>query len=209
MTTRTPLPYHSRAVAAGRADDQRPVSRRRFATFLPALLVAGFVAGVSPAALGVPPGPPSEDHVWGGCLLTTGATGAVEALGKSLKGPGGKGVPSPQIDFVLVYTLRNDNDGQRFGDGTTGPILCTNPDTVSIETTLENTAIPASGNVDIKALEQALIMQYQQAGGIRNKRICHTVADNTDCFLIKPVPTPVSDKRKNGRRPRVGEDSDE
>lgn len=207
MITRIPLSYHSTAVAAGRADDHRPALRyRRFGTFLPALLVAGLAIGVSPAILSAPPRPPSEDHVWGGCVLTTDA---VKALGKSLKGPEGKGVPSPQVDVVLVYTLQNDNDGQHFGDGTTGPILCTNPDTVSsIETTLENTRIPASGKVDIKALEQALIMQYQQAG-IRNKRICHTVADNTDCFLIKPVPTPVPDERKNGRRPRVGEDSDE
>lgn len=183
-----PLSSHSTAVAAGRADDHRPGLRyRRFGTFLSALLVAGFVAGVFPAALAVPPGPPSEDHVWGGCVLTTGAVGA---LRRSLIGPDGEGVRSPQVDFVLVYTLQNDNDGQHFGDGTTGPILCTNPDTVSIETTLENTRIPDSGKVDIKALEQALIMQYQQAG-IRNKRICHTVADNTDCFLIKPVPSPV------------------
>lgn len=182
MITSIPFSYHSTAVAAGRADDHGPVSRRRFATFLSALLIAGF-AGVSPAALAAPPGPPSEDHVWGGCVLTPNA---VSGLGESLK----SGVPTDhEIDFVLVYSLQNDNDGQHFGKGTTGPILCSNPKTVAIETTEENTPIPdGPGKVDIKALEQALIMQYQQQDGSRNKRICHTVAGNTDCFLITPAP---------------------
>ncbi|MGH8628927.1 MAG: hypothetical protein ACREYC_27965, partial [Gammaproteobacteria bacterium] len=70
MITRISLPDQSPAVAAGRADDHRPVSRRRFATFLRTLLVAGLTTGASAGALADPPPPPSEDHVWGGCVLT-------------------------------------------------------------------------------------------------------------------------------------------
>lgn len=184
MITRIPLSYQSTAAAGGGADERRPGSHcRRSGTFLTALLVV-LATGVSPDALADPPPAPSEDHVWGGCELTTGVGGAVKELGASLTA-GGLSAPH-EIDFVLVYSRANDNDGQHFGDGTTGPILCINPDSVDIETTEENTPIPDGGTVDIKALEQALIMQYQQAG-IRNKRICHTVADNTDCFLITPA----------------------
>ncbi|MGH8580732.1 MAG: hypothetical protein ACREVK_11645 [Gammaproteobacteria bacterium] len=190
MITRIPLSYPSPAVAAGGADDHRPVSCRRFATFLPPLLVAGFVAGISPAALADPPPAPSENHVWAGCALTTGTNGAVAKLQASLdpSGPSGLNAPPYEIDFVLVYSRANDNDGQQFGAGTTGPILCINPNTVAIETTGENTPIPGgTDTVDITALESALILQYEKAG-IREKRICHTAADNTDCFLIKPAP---------------------
>lgn len=193
MSTRIPLPYQSPAVAAGRADDHRPALRhRRFGTFLPALLVAGLAIGFSADALADPPPPPSENHVWGGCELTTGAvTGLEESLSKEVEEME-TGVPAPhEIDFVLVYSRQNDNDGQHFGEGTTGPILCTNPNKVDIETTEENTPIPGgTDTVDITALEQALILQYEKTVGettVREKRVCHTVANHTDCFLITPV----------------------
>ena len=43
------------------------------------------------------------------------------------------GIPSGQVSFVVVYSLVNDNVGQRLsGSNFTGPIICTNPDEVGI-----------------------------------------------------------------------------
>lgn len=192
MITRIAPSYQSTAVAAGRADDRRPVSRRRSATFLPALLVAGLAIGVSPGALAqaVP------DHVFDGCVLNSNSgEGEIDTIaGLEADLEVGSGIGDAQVDFVLVYSLANDNDGQDLGEaGFTGPILCTRPAVVGVAgvnstATDENTPIGTEADpVDITALEQALILQYDK-DGTREKRICHTVAGNTDCFLITTAP---------------------
>ncbi|MGH8659064.1 MAG: hypothetical protein ACREV4_11485 [Gammaproteobacteria bacterium] len=196
---RNPMSDNSAARARGYVDGYPLLRRcRRSATFVSSLLVGGWILGVSPGALAQLPGPPAANKVWGGCELTNGA---VIELQNSLTAEGGlPGEPLPQVDFVIVYSLQNNNDGQAIGEaGFTGPILCTDPGMVSIDTTTADTPIPsateqaAGVTVDIEGIEEALLLQYQkmQSGallGDREKRVCHTVAGNTDCFLIKPAP---------------------
>jgi hypothetical protein len=105
-----------------------------------------------------------------------------------------------QASYILIYVRQNPNDGQRL-DGTpptfTGPVLCINSDTESIDQTTETTAIPNSTNhpgvtsVDILGTEEALHLRYELnpppgPGGDIEKRVCHTAATNTDCFFIQP-----------------------
>lgn len=138
---------------------------------------------IRPASPSPPIPAPSPDHVWGGCQLSEAA---VTALNGSLA----PAIGSPQIDFVMVYSLQNDNDGQSLVGGHTGPVLCINPDNVAVEPTNENTSIgSAMALIDITALEQASILQYEKVDGLREKRVCHNVAGNTDCFLITSAPS--------------------
>lgn len=180
--------------------DGYPLPRRcrRSATFVSSLLVAGWILGVSVGALAQQPPAPAANHVWGSCVLTPAAVTELQDSLTAAGGlPSGEGDPLPQVDFVIVYSLQNNNDGQALGTGLTGPIVCTNSVTVTIETTTEDTPIPsltdqADGiTVDIEGIEEALLLQYQKMQnnaplGGREKRVCHTVAGNTDCFLIKP-----------------------
>jgi len=179
--------------------DGYPLPRRcrRSATFISSLLVGGWILGVSFGALAQAPGPPEANHVWGGCVLTSDA---VTELRDSLTTPDVEGGlpedPLPQVDFVIVYSLKNNNDGQALGEAFTGPILCRNSGTVTIDTTTEDTPIPPVEDqendvtVDIEGTEEALFLQYHRSDAIdaaeREKRVCHTVAGHTDCFLIKP-----------------------
>lgn len=189
MMKNSPFPYDSAAHTSFGADDHRAVPCCRIATFLPALLAAGLAAGVVPGALAAPP----ANKVWGDCQLTQEA---IDGIVASLESTGGVPSGNGKVDFVVVYTLQNPNDGQKLGveggPSFTGPVLCANTTNVDIASTEENTPIPKDSDpettVDIKALEQALIVQYDQAG-IR-KRFCHTVANKNQCFLIR---TPVGD----------------
>jgi hypothetical protein len=102
--------------------------------------------------------------------------------------------------YIIIYVRENPNDGQEIFEETapetfvttntfTGPILCTNLDTEVATPTTENELIPPSGTVDILGAEEASHLQYEPTGGgDPEKRVCHTVAGNTDCFLIKPNP---------------------
>jgi len=101
--------------------------------------------------------------------------------------------------YIIIYVRENPNDGQEIFELVgetpeptntfTGPILCTNLDTDVATPTTENELIPPSGTVDILGAEEASHLQYEATGGgDPEKRVCHTVAGNTDCFLIKPKP---------------------
>jgi len=110
------------------------------------------------------------------------------------------GIPAPTIDFVVVYSLTNPNDGQALGSGGTGPftgpVLCTSgavglegPPNVNV-----TTPIPASGSgtVDLLGIETALITQYRTRPAVPpgkvEKRFCHSVGDANDCFRIFALP---------------------
>jgi hypothetical protein len=145
-------------------------------------------AGLSTNALAspIPPAPPKDQVAT--CKLTTSVVNGIKSNLKF-----SSGITTSNVDFVLVYSLANANDGQPTTGGYTGPVLCVNPASVTYPppATNENTPIGPEGQAwNITDLEQALLLQYQKTSGVREKRVCHTVAGNTNCFLITPVSPP-------------------
>ena len=103
-----------------------------------------------------------------------------------------------QASYIIIYVRENPNDGQEIGTtgSFTGPILCTNAATDVATPTTEDTLIPDSASeadtVNILGAEEVSHLQYEpnltEGVGDPEKRVCHTVAGNTDCFLIRPRP---------------------
>ena len=135
---------------------------------------------------------PPPNQVVGNCLLpTTAITGLRAALQ-------GAGIPAPQIDFVVVYSLRNRFDGQAVTGGFTGPVLCRRGafgslPVIQVESVSQTDTIPPSGpgTVDLLDIETALITQYQTPSGPPvpdpnriEKRFCHSVGEASSCFRI-------------------------
>jgi hypothetical protein len=183
---------------------ERTRLRRRLACAAAALASAMLLGG-SVQALAQTPGP-QADHVWGGCELSPAtvtalaADAAVEAEGTA------------EISFVVVYTLSNDNNGQPLGEaGFTGPVICVNPAEAGITAfeagegprLTETSDIPTetdpggAATVDILEAEESFIVKYQLNGGANGgdieKRVCHTVDGNVDCFIIFPAEGPLID----------------
>jgi hypothetical protein len=156
---------------------------RRFAP----LLVVGLVGGLSVKA-------PAQtaDRVFANCLLPQSI---VDDLSEYLQGVG---IPTPRIDFLVVYAIANENDGQAIAGGFTGPVLCRRGATggdsplpaVQVQSVQQTDPIPPGpGTVDLLGVETALITQYQTPSGPPNpgnveKRFCHSVANINDCFRI-------------------------
>lgn len=175
-------------------------------------LSAALLVGSTVHALAQTP-PPAVDHVWGGCILSE--TAVIELQNSITAGTGAEGA---DVDFVVVYSRANSNDGQFLGGGgVTGPVICINDDQVGITAfeadegiLTEASRIPTDTHqlvpgepdedeptsVNLLAAEEVFILQYElldgeeDAGDIE-KRICHTVAGNGDCFRIFPLPPPV------------------
>lgn len=154
------------------------------------LLFAGLFVGLSQQAQA---DPPTANRIFFDCTFTTGSADTFGTLNSALsiaqadlsKLQGNE----IQASYILIYVRENPNDGQDLKTSTsfTGPILCTNADTDDIVKTTEGT--PISGPVDIVGAEEASHLQYRPTGGVvadTEKRVCHTVASNTDCFLIRP-----------------------
>ena len=155
------------------------------------LLFAGLTAGLSLPAQA----DPTPNRVFSECTFTTGSSTTKGTLNSVLD------IDSPdlndleggeiQASYIVIYVLENPNDGQDLASSTsfTGPIICTNVDTVDISITTEGTVIP--GPVDITGAQESSHVQFRPTGGTAadtEKRVCHTVASNTDCFLIQPKP---------------------
>jgi hypothetical protein len=110
---------------------------------------------------------------------------------------GGIPIETSKVDYLVVYTRANPNDGQLLSGRSpsySGPVLCSNPATVAIGQVLDDTPVPAS--VDLKGLNHATYLQYVASGEGANKeqKICHSTLPNVDCFLVKattPPPPPV------------------
>jgi hypothetical protein len=157
--------------------------RRSFQWWLVSLLCAGLMFGAAPRAAAQP----VENRIYSGCTFTIPDLQDLEIADlESLNGG------QLQASYIIIYVRENPNDGQEIGTtGTfTGPILCTNADTDMVVPTTEDTLIPDSGTVDILGAEEASHLQYEPTGGDPEKRVCHTVAGNTDCFLIRPSASP-------------------
>lgn len=167
----------------------------------PALAAAALLVGASGPATAAEP-ELKLDHVWAGCELDQAT---VSALSADLADSGiedEEGGPNPEIAFVLVYSL-NDNDGQPAvvgeDEGMTGPVLCLNKNLnvgagneLTIDTTDQTTNIPESGTANFLDVEDVFIVRYQlddESGDIE-KVLCHTVKGNSDCFRIFPEEVP-------------------
>jgi hypothetical protein len=98
-----------------------------------------------------------------------------------------------EVAFVVIYTLNNNNGQKLSGPGParyTGPVVCTSPG-VSMTATLGTTDIPNStdqpgaSSIDLLNTEEAFLLRYKINPGTKiEKRFCHTVANNSDCFRI-------------------------
>lgn len=158
------------------------------------LLFASLTAGLSLPARAEP----AANTVFSDCTFTTGSHTTRGTLNSVLninqtdlnKLAGGE----IQASYILIYVRQNPNDGQDLASSTlfTGPILCRNLDTAVTPTT-ENTLIPdptLADSVNILDAEEVSHLRYEpnigNVVGAAEKRVCHTVASNTNCFIIRP-----------------------
>lgn len=177
-----------------------------------AIAVAAALAWPLPGRA-TPPNPeavdgPLANRVWAGCTLNS--TTVTNIRGRMNLGAG---IDTSQTDvsFIVVYTFKNPNNGQKLlAGGETGPVVCIAPN-VRIEKTREAEDIPTAEdqgasvlNVDLLDLSEALLIRYGYTLGTKNikeNRFCHTVANpatgtpgnpppetNTDCFRVYPKP---------------------
>ena len=169
--------------------------------WVPALLCAGLVFGASSHAEAEPSGTPTANRVFFNCTFTTEGLQSILTISPAnlamLNGAGELATGEVLASYILIYVRENPNDGQNITGTTTftGPILCTNSDSNDIIQASPTTQLPESdlgaNSVDILGTEEASHLQYQPkftGGGVgaAEKRVCHTVASNTDCFIIRP-----------------------
>ena len=160
------------------------------------LLCAGMISGVSPKADAAPEGEPTANSVFFNCTFSTDPTSPTgdlrEALNISSANLNKLQGNQIQVSYIIIYVRENPNDGQDLKNSTsfTGPILCTNSDTNDVIKTTEGTEI--TGPVDITSAEESSHLQFKPTSSTnpadKEKRVCHTVASNTDCFLIQSKP---------------------
>lgn len=155
------------------------------------LACATVMWNVSFKAEAEPSGTPTAGQIFFNCTFTTESLNSALAIAQ----PNLNKLQSRQIEasYIIIYVRQNRNDGQLLA-GTpplyTGPVLCTNSgldNFADITPTTEGTAI--TGPVDIVGAEEASHLQYRPTGGAESsteKRVCHTVASKTECFLIQP-----------------------
>ena len=158
--------------------------RWQAAALASALLLGTSVAAVAQTA---PPGP-SANRIWGGCILDGGTVDSLLADLDNGGIPASNSAGSRQVAFVVIYSISNDNNGQPVGTrDVTGPVVCTNRDVVDIVTTQQTNAIPetGAGTVDVLDAESAFLLRYRvNNSGLFEKRICHTVDSDADCFRL-------------------------
>lgn len=161
----------------------------RLASLLAALAASGWLAGASHPALAAP----QQDRVFKDCTFNLGLLQA--AL--TISGGDKNALVSNNIEasYILIYVRPNPSDGQALdAGGFTGPVLCANGATDSIEQTTETTPLPVqpdATSVDVLGGEQAFHLRYEVNGGASDgqteKRVCHTTdAGVVDCFLVQP-----------------------
>jgi hypothetical protein len=153
---------------------------------LTTLAIAASVAGVSQAVTAAP-GDLEANRIFAKCTFTTAD------LQKALKGIPTGNLQAFQASYILIYVRQNPNDGQQIKGTSTfsGPFLCINAGSESIAPTTETTAIgTTNAPVDLLGTEEAFHLQYRlnPPGGDIQKRVCHTVGTNTDCFIVGKKP---------------------
>ena len=169
---------------------RRSVSR----SWVLGLLCAGLIGGVSSNAEADPAGTPAANEIFFNCTFTTGSLNGALSITQANKNL----LLSNQIEasYIIIYVRQNANDGQELDGSTpttplfTGPVLCTNIGTDNITVTPEGTAI--AGPVDVLGAEEVSHLQVRSSTSTdpddTEKRVCHTVASKTQCFMIKLKP---------------------
>jgi hypothetical protein len=155
------------------------------------LLCAGLIGEVPSKAEAEPAGSPTANDIFYNCTFTTADLNAALTVSQANLDL----LASGQIEasYIIIYARENANDGQ-LRTGTTpsftGPVLCTNVDTADITPTDEGTAI--AGPVDVLGAEEVSHLQVRSSTSTdpddTRKRVCHTVASKTQCFLIEIKP---------------------
>ena len=140
-------------------------------------------------SLSSPASAQSANQIWSGCSLEElAALLENKLITQSGMGPrqspiGDRSDGNVEVAFVVVYSLKNPNDGQPVGSsGFTGPIICTAPSFSITDPGVvsQTTDIPSANILDA---EDAFFLRYSSGGSIQ-KRVCHTVGSNTDCFTV-------------------------
>jgi hypothetical protein len=160
-----------------------------------ALLCGGLLFGVSSLAGAEPAGDPTKDEIFYNCKFTeAGLESVLDIDTSNLNVPSIEGSGHLRASYILIYVRQNPNDGQEIGTvgsgNFTGPVLCTNSDEDDINQTNEGAAL---SNVNILGAEEASHLQLEPSTGTptpndTTKRVCHTVASKTECFLITKLP---------------------
>ena len=172
------------------------IAPRRWASrwWILGLLCAGLIAGVASKAEAQPAGSPTANDIFYNCTFTTAGLNGALSITQANKDL----LLSNQIEasYIIIYVRQNANDGQELDGSTpttplfTGPVLCTNIDSADITVVTEATAIP--GDVDILGAEEVSHLQVRSSDSDdpddTEKRVCHTVASKTQCFMIKLKP---------------------
>ena len=158
------------------------------------LLCVVLVVGVPTKADAEPEGSPTASKIFYNCTFTTEDLNAALAGGIDPAHLALFATDQIEASYIIIYVRQNTNDGQQL-DGTTatftGPVLCTNIDNTDINVTTEGTAI--AGPINVLGAEEVSHLQVQPFGSTnqndKDKRVCHTVASSTECFLIEFKPS--------------------
>ena len=155
------------------------------------LLCVGLIAGAPSRVEAQPAGSPTANDIFYNCTFTTEDLNA--ALNVSQANLDLLASGQIEASYIIIYVRENPNDGQQRTGTTpsfTGPVLCTNVDTADITQTDEGTAI--AGPVDVLGAEEVSHLQVRSSSSTdpddTEKRVCHTVASKTQCFLIQLKP---------------------
>jgi hypothetical protein len=122
------------------------------------------------------------DRVW--ALDCTLGNDTVDGLEQDMAAAGGNRLGTPTVAFVVIYSFQG-NDGQPLSGVTdpegphTGPVICRAPG-VNINQVLQTADIPTTNVLDV---ENAIILRYGTTSV--EKRYCHTVDANSDCFRLR------------------------
>jgi hypothetical protein len=119
------------------------------------------------------------DRVWEECKLNSGESeiNTIQGLLDDMEASSEQLAPS-KVAFVVIYSFE-ENDGQQLtAGGFTGPVICRAPG-VNIDKVQQTDDIPTTNVLDV---ENVIILRY----GTTNveKRYCHTVDGNADCFRM-------------------------
>jgi hypothetical protein len=172
---------------------------RRFGVL--ALLCGGLMVGAASQAGAEPAGVPTKDEIFYNCTFTAaGLESALNIDTSNLNVPDEiEAIGHLRASYIIIYVRQTPNDGQEIGTvgsgDFTGPVLCTNSEEDDINQTNEGAAIGSTlAPINIVGAEEASHLQVEPASSVdpthddRTKRVCHTVASKTECFLITKLP---------------------
>jgi hypothetical protein len=122
---------------------------------------------------------PTADRVWAQCQLSIDTVNQLVADMDAADTSNRLTLDPEQVAFVVIYSFQG-NDGQQLtAGGFTGPVICRDTG-VAINQVLQTDDISTTNVLDV---ENAIILRYGTANV--EKRYCHTVDANTDCFRLR------------------------